>query len=45
MTHYKALYDKEYLGSWDLPAGKDVTVTIEKVVGAELTGGGTEEQR
>lgn len=40
MTHYKALYDKEYLGSWDLPAGKDVTVTIEKVVGAELTGGG-----
>lgn len=39
MPHYKALYDKEYLGSWDLPPGKDATVTIEKVVAGELDNG------
>jgi hypothetical protein len=35
-THYRTLYDKDYLGSWDLPPGRDVTVTIESVKGAEL---------
>lgn len=39
MTHYKTFYDKEYLGSWDLPPGRDVTVTIESVKGAELDNG------
>lgn len=36
-THYKAMYDKEYLGSWELPPGRDITVTIEAVKGGELT--------
>ena len=40
MTHYQQLYDKEYVGSWDLPEGKDVVVTIEKVAGGELVGVG-----
>lgn len=39
MAHYKTYYDKEFLGSWDLPPGKDATVTIEKVIGAELDNG------
>lgn len=30
MTHYKAMMDTEFVGSWDL-LGKDVTVTIAKV--------------
>ena len=37
MTHFQTLYDREYLGSWDLPDGRDATVTIEKVIGGELT--------
>jgi hypothetical protein len=40
MTHFKALYDKDYLGAWDLPEGKEVVVTIENVVGGELTSQG-----
>jgi hypothetical protein len=40
MTHYRQLYDRDYLGSWDLPEGRDVVVTIEKCVGGELTGNG-----
>lgn len=35
-THYKTMYDAIYIGSWDLPE-KDLTVTISKVVGEELT--------
>jgi hypothetical protein len=37
MTHYRQMYDRDYLGSWDLPEDKDVTVTIEHVKGGELT--------
>ena len=40
MTHYRQLYDRDYLGAWDLPENKDVAVTIEKAVGGELTGNG-----
>jgi hypothetical protein len=40
MTHYRQLYDRDYLGSWDLPENKDVTVTIDKAAGGELTGTG-----
>ena len=39
MPHYKTLYDKDYIGSWDLPPGKDATVTIDKVVAGELDNG------
>lgn len=37
MTHFQQLYDRDYLGSWDIPENKDVTVTIENVKGGELT--------
>lgn len=36
MTDYRSLYDKEYIGAWDI-ADKDVTVTILKVIGGSLT--------
>lgn len=38
-TDYRSLYDKEYIGSWDIK-DKDVTVTITKVVGGNLVGQG-----
>jgi hypothetical protein len=39
MPDYRSMYDREYLGEWDL-AGKDITVTIREVKGAELTAQG-----
>ena len=36
MTHYRQMYDRDYIGSWDLPENKDITVTIEVVKGGEL---------
>lgn len=35
-TDYRSLYDREYVGAWELQ-GKDVTVTISTVKGGELT--------
>ena len=37
MTDYRSLYDKDFIGAWDLQDG-DVTVTITKVIGGNLTG-------
>ena len=34
---YRALYDRDYIGHFDLPGGKDTTLTIKRVVGGELT--------
>ena len=39
-TDYRSLYGKDYVGSWDIPDGKDITVTIASVAGGELTGVG-----
>lgn len=36
MTDYRKFFDKPYLGHWDLPDGRDVVVTIEKVEAGEL---------
>jgi hypothetical protein len=38
-TDYRSLYDKDYIGAWDLKE-KDVTVTISKVIGGQLVGQG-----
>lgn len=38
-TDYRSLYDKDFIGAWDLKE-KDVTVTITKVIGGNLTGQG-----
>lgn len=38
-TDYRKLFDKDYIGAWDL-SDKDVTVTIREVKGGELVGPG-----
>lgn len=38
-TDYRSLYDKDFIGAWDLK-DKDVVVTITKVVGGSLTAPG-----
>lgn len=38
-TDYRSLYDKDFIGAWDLK-DKDVTVTITRVKGGELTAPG-----
>lgn len=40
MTHFQQLYDRDYLGSWDLPEDRDVVVTISGVKGGELVANG-----
>ena len=40
MTDYRSLYDKDYIGAWDLKDDKDVVVTITKVIGGQLVGQG-----
>lgn len=40
MTDYRQFFEKDYIGAWSLPDGKDVTVTITKVIGGTLTGVG-----
>lgn len=44
MTHWKTFLDKEWLYAYDLD-GKDVTVTIEKVVGGTVIGEGGKESK
>lgn len=38
MAHYKAYFDNKYIGAWDLPPGKNVVFTIERVSGEEIKG-------
>lgn len=38
-TDYRSLYDKDFIGAWDLKE-RDVTVTISKVAGGTLVGQG-----
>lgn len=39
MTDYRSLYDKDFIGAWDLEGG-DLTVTIKKCEAGNLTGVG-----
>lgn len=39
MTDYRSLYDKDFIGAWDIK-DKDVIVTITKVIGGNLVGQG-----
>ena len=38
-TDYRSMYDRDYIGSWELPEGHDLIVTIESVKGGELNNG------
>lgn len=31
MPDYRTMYDRDYIGAWDLPKGKDAVVTIARV--------------
>ena len=35
-TDYRGMYDREYIGAWDIPKGKDVVVEISRVECKEL---------
>ena len=37
MPDYRSMFDREYIGAWDLPPGRDAVVVIREVKGAELT--------
>lgn len=39
-TDFRSLYDRDYIGHFDLPDGADIDLTIKKVTGGELTGTG-----
>lgn len=40
MTDYRSMYDRNYLGHFDIPEGVDTVLTIKSVSGGELTGSG-----
>lgn len=44
MTDYRGLYDRDYIGHWDLE-GRDVTVTISKVTPGELVAQGNRKSK
>lgn len=41
---YRAMFDRDYIGSWDLN-GKDVVVVIASVKAGELTSGGNKKSK
>ena len=43
-TDYRSLYDKDFIGAWDLEGG-DLTVTIKRCKGGELTAPGGKKSR
>jgi hypothetical protein len=45
MTDYRSMYDRDYIGAWDLPDGKDAVVIISRVEAATLNNGKTKNKR
>lgn len=45
MTDIRSMFDKKYLGSWDIPEGKDVVLVIDRVEGAQIKGTSGEEKK
>ena len=45
MPHWKSMMDREYLGHWDLPEGKDVVVIIESVSGGTVSNGSKSQKK
>jgi len=35
--HYRQMFDNKFIGAWDIPKGRDATVTIARVVAQEIT--------
>ena len=40
VTDYRSLYDKDFIGAWDLKDDRDTIVTITKVLGGNIVGQG-----
>lgn len=40
MAHFRTMFNSDYIGAWDLPKDRDVTVTIAQVNAANITGAG-----
>ena len=45
MTDWRSLMDKTYLGSYELPEGKDIVVVIDHCEGAKIKGTTGEEKK
>jgi hypothetical protein len=45
VTDYRSFYDREYIGSWDLPRDRDAIVIIRDVKGVELNNGRTKNKK
>lgn len=39
-SDWRSMFDREYIGAWDLPKGRDVVCVIEKVKAGELVAPG-----
>lgn len=39
MPDYRSMYDKTYLGSWDIPEDRDAIVTISRVEAGKVSNG------
>lgn len=44
-TDFRSMYDRDYIGHWDLPEGRDTIVTISKVEAATLTAQGNRKSK
>jgi hypothetical protein len=44
-TDWRSMFDRDYIGAWDLPKGVDVPVVIERVKAGELTAPGGRKTR
>jgi hypothetical protein len=39
VTDYRSMYDKQFIGSWDLPDDRDAVVTITRVEAGKVSNG------
>ena len=45
MTDYRSMFDREYIGSWELPRDRDAVVKIRDVKAAVLNNGRTQNKK
>ncbi len=45
MVDVRSFYEKDYVGAWDIPADRDVAVTIERVVQGHIPEAGSSRKK
>lgn len=45
MPHFRSMFHSDYVGSWELPKGKDIVVTITRVEAGELNRPGSRDKK